>query len=129
MHPALASAAIQATFAPNTAHGFSYDGTTYTTLDVPGAIYTRAYGIDGNNIVGFYNDGMAHGFSYDGSTYTTLDVPGARHTFAYDIDGGNIVGEYHDADGNPYGFVPVIPEPTTLSLVAMGGLMILRRRR
>ena len=51
------------------------DGTTYTTLDVPGATHTNAYGIDGGNIVGYYNDGSYSGFSYDGSTYTALDVP------------------------------------------------------
>jgi len=37
---------------------------TYTTLDVPGASSTHAYGIDGNNIVGYYIDGSgnSHGF-------------------------------------------------------------------
>ena len=38
---------------------------TYTTLDVPGASYTYAYGIDGDNIVGrhtLYSDGSYHGF-------------------------------------------------------------------
>ena len=46
-------------------HGFIYDGTTYTTLDVPGASYTYAYGIDGGNIVGrhtLYIDGRYHDF-------------------------------------------------------------------
>ena len=45
---------------------------TYTTIDVPGASGTRAYGIDGSNIVGYYErDGDIHGFIYDGTTYTT----------------------------------------------------------
>jgi len=44
-------------------HGFIYDGTTYTTLDVPGAISTYAWGIDGGNIVGVYSDDSGtHGF-------------------------------------------------------------------
>ena len=35
----------------------------YTTLDVPGASETYAYGIDGGNIVGVYSDGRGtHGF-------------------------------------------------------------------
>ena len=66
---------------------------SYTTLDVPGATATYAYGIDGGNIVGYYSDDSGHrGFSYDGSTYTTLDVPGAVDTYAHGIDGSNIVG-------------------------------------
>jgi len=75
---------------------------TYTTLDVPGASLTRAYGIDDGNIVGRYYDGSHHGFSYDGSTYTTLDVPGTSATFAYGIDGSNIVGWY--SSGGTHGF-------------------------
>ena len=44
--------------------GASVQGSyTYTTLDVPGASDTLAYGIDGSNIVGWYLDGnVAHGF-------------------------------------------------------------------
>jgi hypothetical protein len=111
-------------------HGFSYDGTTYTTLDVPGASNTEAYGIDGGNIVGYYYDGSYHGFSYDGTTYTTLDVPGASNTEAYGIDGGNIVGySYVGSEGSYSGFLAVIPEPATLSLLAVGMLMACRRRR
>ena len=36
---------------------FIYDGTTYTTIDVPGAKSTYIHGIDGNNIVRRYVDG------------------------------------------------------------------------
>jgi len=39
-------------YSDGSTHGFIYDGTTYTTLNVPGADSTRAYGIDGSNIVG-----------------------------------------------------------------------------
>ena len=103
----------------------------YTTLDVPGATGgTRAYGIDDGNIVGSYYDGSGnHGFSYDGSTYTTLDVPGANsYAEAFGIDAGNIVGWYNDGSG-AHGFLAPIPEPATLSLLTLGGLMLLRRRR
>ena len=61
-------------------------------------------------------------------TYTTLDVPGAIDTFLYGIDGSNIVGYYTDSSGT-HGFLAVIPEPTTLSLLAIGMLMACRRRR
>jgi hypothetical protein len=46
-------------------HGFLYDGTTWTTLDMPGAWQTDVHDIDGNIIVGTYFDSSsAHGFIY-----------------------------------------------------------------
>ena len=111
-------------------HGFSYDGSNYTTLDVPGASNTYALDIDDSNIVGWHLDGNYHGFIYDGSSYTTLDVPGANYTVPYGIDGGNIVGySYVGSEGSYSGFLAVIPEPATLSLLAVGMLMACRRRR
>ena len=35
---------------------------SYTTLDVSGAADTRAFGIEGDNVVGFYEDDFIHGF-------------------------------------------------------------------
>jgi len=60
--------------------------------------------------------------------YTILDVPGAGETYAFGIDGSNIVGYYFDDSGG-HGFLALIPEPTTLSLLMLGGLIFLRRRR
>jgi len=79
----------------------SYTQARWTTLDYPGAIETRAHGIDGSNIVGYYEDasGSTHGFLYDGSNWTTLDYPGADGTAAHGIDGSNIVGYYGDYAG------------------------------
>ena len=76
-------------------HSFRYDGTTYTTLDVPGAYATTARGIDGGNIAGYYGDGSGvyRGFRYDGTTYTRQRAGGIV-LFANDIDGSNIVGNY-----------------------------------
>ena len=46
---------------------------TYTTLDVPGASNTYAWGIDGSNIVGHYQDGSGfHGFR---ATFGGTPVP------------------------------------------------------
>ena len=70
---------------------------TFTTLDIPGATGTIAYGINGRGqIVGYYGDAqrVGHGFvrAKDG-TFTTLDVPGATGTIAFGINGhGQIVG-------------------------------------
>lgn len=46
------------------AHGFLYDGTAYTPLDIPGAADTTVHGIDGDQVVGVYVDrsGTSHGF-------------------------------------------------------------------
>jgi len=47
------------------AHGFLLSNGTYTTIDVPGAVVTNAFGINNaGQIVGYYIDasGVAHGF-------------------------------------------------------------------
>ena len=81
---------------------------SFTTIDYPGAYYgTEPLGIDGNNIVGYYEyaDVKNHGFLYNGSTYTPFDVPGALATVASGIDGNNIVGYYIDASYIGHGFL------------------------
>ena len=54
----------------------------YTTLSVPGAADTYAYGISGNNIVGACNGGD-EAFSYNraNGNYFTFSVPGAVDTY------------------------------------------------
>jgi probable HAF family extracellular repeat protein len=83
---------------------------SFTTIDVPGALYTYPTGInDSGQIVGFYRDASStlHGFLLDNGSYTTLDVPGAYLTEAYGInDSGQIVGYYEDAAGG-HGFLLV----------------------
>jgi hypothetical protein len=47
------------------AHGFLYNGSTYTTVDDPlGVKGTEVLGVDGNNVVGTYFDSsdVPHGF-------------------------------------------------------------------
>jgi len=80
-------------------HTFSYDGTTWNTLDKPWSYpnSTRIYAIDGGNLVGQYyknaSDGP-HGLFYNGATWKTLDAPGATKTYMTGISGNNIVGLY-----------------------------------
>src|SRR5262249_61539682 len=64
-----------------TFHGFLLDNGSYTPLDVPGASFTEARGInDSGQIVESYCNGdcfVAAGFLLDNGNYTTLDeVPG-----------------------------------------------------
>ena len=67
--------------------GFSYDGTDFSLIQVPGSLDTGAFGINNAGvIVGHYYDTQRHGFSYDGSTYTPVDYPGADHTWAFGIN-------------------------------------------
>lgn len=71
---------------------------TFTTIDVPGADRTEAYGINNSGqIVGFFFDATGiHGFLKDGNSFTTInlpDVPIGGFTEAFGINGlGQIVG-------------------------------------
>jgi len=108
-------------------HGFLYDGSTYQTLDATLATTgTFACGIQGNNIVGYYQASFQnHGFLYDGSTYTTIDYPSAINTVVFGIDGDTVVGAYSDSADVFHGFMATIPEPSTLALLAAGGVGLL----
>jgi len=94
-------------------YGFLYDGTNYTSLSVPGANATWAYGISGNQVVGYYVIGPGssytnQGFLYNSGTYTTLSFPGAVDTYPQGISGHNIVG-YYDYGTDTYG-IPINPQ-------------------
>jgi probable HAF family extracellular repeat protein len=83
-------------------------GPGVTTLDVPGANFTYARGInDAGQIVGFYSADGLHGFLLSSGIYTTLDVPAAAYTEPEGInDAGQIVGVYIDTIGSPgHGFL------------------------
>jgi probable HAF family extracellular repeat protein len=79
-------------------HGFLLKGTTYTTLDVPGALSTVAYGINNTgNIVVSWEDSKGDYKSslYNGKTYKTIDVPGAIQSIAQGINSvGDVVYEW-----------------------------------
>src|SRR5262245_50623369 len=74
---------------------------TFTQIDVPGAMFTAAFGInDRGQTVGVFADtgGVVHGFLLDNGNFTQIDVPqinfpGAPGTQAFGIrERGQIVG-------------------------------------
>src|SRR3954471_20185416 len=71
---------------------------SFTTIEVPGAAATTAWGINARgDVAGSYVDarGFSHGFLLSGSTFTTIDVPGAANTDARGIGpNGEVVGTY-----------------------------------
>jgi probable HAF family extracellular repeat protein len=90
-------------------HGFVEDGAgNYTSINVPGAIFTDALGInDSGQIVGLYDATGIQGFLKTGSVFTPIDVPGAAEgTYSWGIsNNGQVVGYYLDASGVEHGFL------------------------
>lgn len=87
--------------AADTTHGFLLSKGTFTTIDVPGALFTAVTDINNAGVmIGAYDDtaggcvaGNCHGFVLRQGTFTTIDFPGASHTEVLGInDAGEIVG-------------------------------------
>ncbi|HXF96581.1 MAG TPA: hypothetical protein VNI61_10840 [Gemmatimonadales bacterium] len=85
---------------------------TFTTIEVPGARATTAWGINARgDIVGSYVDanGASHGFLLQGGVFTTIDQPGADGSQARGIGpNGEIVGIYSNDEEpavNAHGFL------------------------
>jgi hypothetical protein len=108
-----------------------------TPFQFPSSLSTQALGINNlGEIVGDYIDGggAMHGFLDNAGAFMTLDFPGSLATTANGINAlGQIVGFYTDANANTVGFLArqSVPEPATMSLVAIGfaGIAYVRRRR
>ena len=83
-------------------HGFILKGGKYTILNVPGAVDTRATGINNHgDIVVVWDSKTTQGSSlYKGKTYTPIDVPGSKASFAADIStSGDVVYFFADSTG------------------------------
>ena len=79
-------------------HGFTFDGSNYSTLDYPGSLLTQPSKInDAGMIAGTFVDasGVPHGFSYQRGQWSQIDFPGASDTEVWGINAsGDIVGVY-----------------------------------
>ena len=79
------------------------------SIDVPGALATRAFGINAvGQIVGSYTDATGtHGYLWANGDLTTIQVPGAISTEAWGINPqGDIVGRYSIAgQARTFGFL------------------------
>jgi hypothetical protein len=92
--------------------GFLLNGTKFTTLDYPGAVFTQPNGInDAGVIVGVWGTSLysvdIHGFKLAGKSYTSFDYPGATEgTTAIGINkSGDIVGDWSDNTTTEHGFL------------------------
>src|SRR5207244_8719221 len=89
--------------------GTGNDHKALITIDPPGSIDTRPFGIKPQgDIVGQYftSDGASHGFLLRQGDYTRIDVPGAIRTNALAINVlGQIVGRYDTPDGKAHGYL------------------------
>ena len=103
------------------AHGFLYDGGTYSEIHVPTSGSVAAYGIDGATIVGAFDDATGiHGFIDSAGAFQTLDAPNSTYTQPFAVDGSNIVGQYLDQAGKSHGFLYDGEIWTTLDYPATG---------
>src|SRR5581483_2098053 len=83
----------------------------FTPINIPGAISTRANGINNAGvIVANYNDSSHayHGYILDGSNLTNLDNPNDTNTTVdhYNLNGKHqVVGSYTNSAGKSVGFL------------------------
>jgi len=111
--------------------GFLYDGSNFQTLLHPDGYRVYPTAIYGDIIVGSLWDTTSNsgrGFLYDGTNWTLVDVEGSTYTNLTGISGNNITGT---TDRGYFIALNAIPESSSLSLLALGGFLVIfgRRRR
>ena len=96
-------------------------GGSYTFLNPPGSVSSRALGVDGDTIFGrtTLTTGNDCGFVYDGTNYTLIDPPGASWSGVLAADSNNVIGVYYNGtlvqgflfNGSSYTNIPVPGSP------------------
>ncbi|HUJ31646.1 MAG TPA: PEP-CTERM sorting domain-containing protein [Candidatus Acidoferrum sp.] len=92
----------------NTSHGFLYDGSTYQTIDLPGASDTELRGINDNGeIVGeAVPPGPLEAFTYSNGAFQIIGPSDSQLTEAYGINNlGQVVGYYRGPGVGFDGFI------------------------
>src|SRR5258708_14889829 len=84
----LATIVVAPLFSSISGRGFLLSEGTFSTIDVPGASFTEAFGINPKgNIVGSHLSATGlHGFLLSGGAFNTIDVPGASFPEASGIN-------------------------------------------
>ena len=90
-------------------HGFLFDGSSYQTLDAPGASVTLAVGINTSNQITLQSvnsSGFVSAWLLDGGTYTELYVPSAVFTEVHSINNrGEIAFGWTDSSNELHGAI------------------------
>lgn len=118
--------------AEDVSHGVYFHDGVWEDIAVPGAVgETIPTVVQDGRLAGLYRsaENVLSGFIWEDGLFTTFDIPGALNTSIFALEGDRIGGTYYGTDGKQHGFVATIPEPTTLGLMGIGGLMLLPRRR
>ncbi len=100
-------------FVANEAHGLAYNGSTFITIDAPGAVgHTTVQGVNAAGVmVGVSSDSSGRnnkGFSYSDGVFAPINVPTSmgNQTVPLGInDSGQIVGQFTDSSGTWHGFL------------------------
>ena len=70
----------------------------FITINIPGATYAVADGINNDGLVsGYYLDSssVAHGFVWQNGALRTVNYPGAAYTYLYNVNNQGVVIGYH----------------------------------
>ncbi|HEY3971592.1 MAG TPA: hypothetical protein VGM18_01230 [Candidatus Sulfotelmatobacter sp.] len=92
-------------------HGYFFDSVTlkFKTIDIPGAPYTWAQGINDNGLMvlsSLDSNNVQHAWLYNGKTFTNIDVPGYANTVPEGINNQGMVTLIATTKaGLNYGFV------------------------
>jgi probable HAF family extracellular repeat protein len=80
---------------------------TFTTIDVPNAIWTEVHRIIPHALAGAFEDEnyVTHGFVLHQEVFTTIDVPGSIYTTTNGVNAhGEICGDFNDKNGLTHGY-------------------------
>jgi len=90
-------------------HAFLWKNNQFHQLDVPGAQYTGATGINNDGVIAIIapdNNNHFHSYLYRKGKYTELKVPGAFETFIAGINNnGDLVLSWDDKQQNTHGAI------------------------